>query len=70
MRDAVTDGAPSDGHRLGLIVHHDDAGREYAHARDSRVGRLEQALDQAGEQGWLVVSMRDDWNQVFEWATR
>ena len=35
------------GARLGLIVHHTDAVREYAYDRDTRVGRLDKALDEA-----------------------
>jgi haloacid dehalogenase-like hydrolase len=53
------------GRRLGLIVHHDDAEREYAYDRDSHIGRLDQALDDAGPAGWVVVSMKDDWQTVF-----
>jgi hypothetical protein len=41
------------GRRLGLIVHHDDAEREYAYDRDSHAGHLGQALDQAEHgAGW------------------
>jgi phosphoserine phosphatase len=54
------------GRRLGLIVHHDDAEREYAYDRDSHVGHLDQALDQAEARGWVVVSMKSAWNTVFE----
>ncbi|MEM7023718.1 MAG: HAD family hydrolase [Pseudomonadota bacterium] len=54
-----------DGRRLGVIVRHDDAEREYAYDRDSHVGRLDQALDLAAEQGWVIVSMKDDWLKVF-----
>jgi len=54
------------GRRLGLIVHHDDAEREYAYDRDSHVGHLDQALDQAEAWGWVVVSMKSDWNTVFQ----
>jgi phosphoglycolate phosphatase-like HAD superfamily hydrolase len=55
----------SGGARLGLILHHDDAEREYAYDRESRVGKLDRALDAAGESGWLVVSMKSDWKTVF-----
>jgi hypothetical protein len=55
------------GRRLGVIVHHDDAEREYGYDRDSHVGRLDKALDAAGPAGWLVVSMRGDWRRVFSW---
>ena len=53
------------GRRLGLILHHDDAEREYAYDRDSHAGRLDKALDDAKTQGWTVVSMERDWANVF-----
>jgi phosphoserine phosphatase len=53
------------GRRLGMIVHHDDADREYAYDRESHVGQLSRALDEAPKRGWQVVSMRDDWGRVF-----
>jgi phosphoglycolate phosphatase-like HAD superfamily hydrolase len=57
--------AGSTGARLGLLLHHDDAEREYAYDRASRVGKLDRALDAAGPSGWVVVSMKDDWKTVF-----
>ena len=56
------------GRRLGVIVRHDDAEREYAYDRDSHVGRLARALDEAPRRGWGVVSMRRDWARVFPWS--
>jgi hypothetical protein len=53
------------GPRFGLIVHHTDPVREYAYDRDSDVGRLVKALDQAPKNGWTVVSMKDDWKVIF-----
>jgi hypothetical protein len=53
------------GATLAMIVHHDDADREYAYDRKSAFGRLDRALDQAGKRGWTVISMKDDWRQVF-----
>lgn len=53
------------GRRLGMIIHHDDAVREYAYDRDSHVGRLSRALDEAPARGWHVVSMRADWRTIF-----
>jgi phosphoglycolate phosphatase-like HAD superfamily hydrolase len=53
------------GRRLGLIVHHDDTEREYAYDRKSKIGTLDKALDAAGPAGWVVVSMQNDWQQVF-----
>lgn len=54
-----------DGPRLGLLVHHTDAQREWAYDRDSPFGKLDQALERAKSQGWTVVSMKDDWTMVF-----
>lgn len=53
------------GPHLGLIVHHTDADREYAYDRDSLVGRLSRALDEAPERGWIVLDMKRDWNTLF-----
>jgi len=53
------------GPRMGLILHHDDAKREAAYDRDSHFGRLDRALDEASMYGWVVVSMKDDWSEVF-----
>jgi len=58
-----TTGAP--GRRLGLILHHTDAEREYAYDRQSHFGKLDQALDLAPANGWIPVSMKDDWARVF-----
>lgn len=54
-----------DAPRLGLIVHHTDAEREYAYDRDSHIGQLKRGLDEAGARGWVVVDMKADWKQVF-----
>jgi hypothetical protein len=53
------------GRRLGMIVYHDDTAREYAYDRDSRVGRLDRALDAAPRHGWRIISMKDDWTRIF-----
>ena len=53
------------GARLGLIVHHDDAEREYAYDRASNVGRLDRGLDEAPKRGWTLVDMKKDWKVVF-----
>jgi len=53
------------GRRLGLILHHDDATREYAYDRDSHFGKLSKGLDDAESKGWVLVSMKTDWGQVF-----
>lgn len=53
------------GARLGMIVHHDDAEREYAYDRNSSVGRLVKGLDDAGKYGWVLISMKNDWKTIF-----
>jgi hypothetical protein len=53
------------GARLGLIVHHTDAVREYAYDRESSVGRLDKALEEAKSKDWTVVDMKKDWRRVF-----
>jgi len=53
------------GARFGLIVHHDDAEREWAYDRKSEIGRLDKAWDEATAKGWIVVSMKNDWKTIF-----
>jgi len=55
----------SGGPRLGLLVHHTDAVREYAYNRKSQFGRLDKALDAAGPNKWTLVSMKTDWKRIF-----
>jgi len=60
-----------DGARLGGLVHHDDAVREYAYGPalglpPTKVGTFTQALyDEAKQRGWLVISMKHDWKRLF-----
>jgi len=54
-----------EGKRFAGIVHHTDAQREFAYDRDSHIGRLDKALDQAGKNGWTVVDMQKDWKQIY-----
>lgn len=53
------------GLRFGLIVHHTDADREWAYDRQSHVGRLDKALDEAAKRNWTVVDMKKDWNTIY-----
>lgn len=48
-----------------VIVHHTDAEREWAYDRNSTIGRLDKALDEASEKGWLLVDMKKDWKRIF-----
>lgn len=53
------------GPRLCLLVHHTDAAREWAYDRQSKVGKLDKALDEAAARGWTVVDMARDWKTVY-----
>ena len=54
------------GARLMMLVHHDDAKREYAYGVDSKIGTFSDALmTEAKEKGWIVISMKDDWKTIF-----
>ena len=54
-----------DGASLKVLIQHTDAEREWAYDRDSKIGRLDKALDEARQHGWTVVDMKNDWNRVF-----
>ena len=54
-----------DGPRLGIIIHHTDAVREWAYDRDSPIGKLALALDAAPAEGWIVVDMAADWARIY-----
>jgi phosphoglycolate phosphatase-like HAD superfamily hydrolase len=60
-----------DGARLSMLVLHDDAQREYAYGPaqglpDTKVGTFTQALyDEAKKDGWIVISMKNDWKRIF-----
>ena len=51
--------------RFGMIVHHTDAEREWAYDRDSHIGQLNKALDEADKRGWEIVDMKNDWSRIF-----
>jgi phosphoserine phosphatase len=57
--------AAGTGTRFMGLVHHTDAEREYAYDRQSSVGRLDKALDEANARGWTVVDMKRDWKRIF-----
>jgi phosphoglycolate phosphatase-like HAD superfamily hydrolase len=58
------------GARLVMVIHHDDPDREFEYDRMSKVGRLDKALDEASEKGWVVVSMKNDWGRIFAFPTQ
>jgi phosphoserine phosphatase len=59
------------GSRLMMLVFHDDAKREYAYGPanglpDTKFGTFSQSLmDEAKKNGWIVISMKNDWKQIF-----
>jgi phosphoglycolate phosphatase-like HAD superfamily hydrolase len=56
------------GARLMMLVHHDDAEREYAYGADSKIGNFSISLmTEATQKGWNVISMKNDWRNVFPW---
>jgi hypothetical protein len=59
----VFDGAM--GARFMGLVHHTDAEREYAYDRQSHIGKLDKALDEATARGWTIVDMKRDWKAIF-----
>jgi len=67
MLEWVTGGT---GPGFGLLIHHDDALREFAYDRTSAVGKLDSGLDEAPKRGWTLVSITKDWKHVFRFEAR
>ncbi|KIC42806.1 HAD family hydrolase [Ruegeria sp. ANG-R] len=57
-----------DGPRLGVLVHHTDADREWAYDRESPIGRLVDGLDKGPDMGWVIVDMANDWSRIYTGA--
>jgi hypothetical protein len=54
------------GARLMMLVHHDDAVREFAYGAGSLIGTFSDSLmAEANKNGWTVISMKNDWKRVF-----
>jgi len=58
------------GARLGALVHHTDADREWAYDRSSPIGRLDKALNEAQAKDWTVVDMKQDWRVIYSFEKR
>lgn len=56
------------GPRLGVLIHHTDAEREFAYDREGHIGVLKKGMDEAEARGWLLVDMAKDWERV--WPSR
>jgi phosphoserine phosphatase len=57
--------AAGNGMKLMGLVHHTDATREWAYDRESKIGKLNSALDEATSRKWVVVDMQRDWRVVY-----
>ena len=53
------------GPRFMGLVHHTDAEREWAYDRQSHIGKLDKALDEAKAKGWTMVDMKRDWKIIY-----
>lgn len=58
------------GARFAMLVHHTDDQREWAYDRQSAVGQLDKALDEALAKGWTVVDMKKDWKIIYSFEKR
>jgi hypothetical protein len=47
--------------KFAMLINHDDADREYSYTRGA-----ENSLVKAEKLGWTIVSMKNDWNTVFQ----
>ena len=57
--------AAGDGARLMLLVHHTDNEREWAYDRQSHIGKLDKAWDEAQRREWTIVDMKKDWKKIY-----
>jgi hypothetical protein len=59
------------GARLMMLVHHDDAVREFAYGAESKIGTFSDALmAEAKKDGWAVISMKNDWKVIFPFESK
>jgi phosphoglycolate phosphatase-like HAD superfamily hydrolase len=57
--------AAGPGKRFMGLVHHTDAKREWAYDRQSQIGRLDKALDEAKTRVWTIVDMAAEWRRIY-----
>ena len=53
------------GKKLMGLVHHTDEEREYAYDRDSHIGHLDKAWDEAIKNNWMMIDMKNDWKVIY-----
>lgn len=57
------------GARLMMLVHHDDAKREFDYGAESPIGTFSDSLmAEAKGKNWTVISMKNDWQRIFSFA--
>ena len=54
-----------EGARLGILIHHTDAEREFAYDREGHIGVLNRGLDEGPDRGWIIVDMAEDWDRIW-----
>lgn len=52
-------------HYFNAFVHHTDSISEWAYDRESPIGKLNEGLNQAQEDHWMVIDMEKDWNVIY-----
>jgi hypothetical protein len=59
------------GARLMMLVHHDDAAREWVYGAESKIGTFSDSLmAEAKQNGWTVISMKNDWKRIFAFEVK
>jgi phosphoserine phosphatase len=59
-----------EGKRLGVLIHHTDAAREWAYDSPSDIGELKAGMQEVPKQGWIVVDMKRDWRVIYPFEHR
>lgn len=54
-----------DGAKIAFLLHHDDNEREVAYDKDFKLSPLVEGLEVAAAEGINLVSMKNDWNEIF-----
>jgi hypothetical protein len=63
--------SPYSSARLMMLVHHDDAVREFAYGAESKTGTFSDALmAEAKKNAWTVTSMKNDWKVIFPFESK
>ncbi|BBM66576.1 haloacid dehalogenase [Vibrio alfacsensis] len=63
---AMMQWATSQPNSMAMIVHHTDAEREWKYDRESSVGRLDKAMDEAKQRdNWHLIDMKDEWCTIY-----